>query len=374
MADPPAFAAVPPVRTSLRVVWLVALVYGVAAATHPGLSGRHLAATVLTATAAAGWTAWLTAQHHRNLTLCVAGVALLAATGGALVVLSPVGVAVAGVAGMCAATLLDVVPAAALAAPSIVAASIAVGVTGHSASVIGGAASGAAAGLVVGMGRRQSQLRVRQEAELAVARQRSEVEHDRAEVLAERNRIAREVHDVLAHTLSALTVQMEAIGSLVDDGGDPADVRDAVARSRRLVNDGLEETRRAVRVLRDEPVDVAEQIATLSADSAAAYRLDGQPRALPPAAGLALVRIAQEALTNARKHAAGGSVCVGLRFGAQGVELVVDNAATAPSPSLSRSGSNYGLQGMRERIELVGGSLDAGPFERGWRVRAVVPA
>lgn len=370
---PPAFAAVPPVRTSLRLVWLIGLVYGVAAATHPGVSGRHLAAAVLTATTAVGWLSWLTAQHHRSMRLSMAGVAVLAASGGVLVVLNPIGVAVIGVAGMCAASLLDVVPAAALTSPGVVAASIAVVASGHTAGVIGGAASGAAAGLVVGMGRRQTQERVRQEAELALARQRSEVEHDRAEVLEERNRIAREVHDVLAHTLSALSVQMEAIGSLVDDGAAAGDVRQAVSRSRRLVTDGLEETRRAVRVLRDEPVDVAEQIAMLSADGHATYRLDGEARAIAPAAGLALVRVAQEALTNARKHAAGAAVSVHLRFGDNCVELVVDNVATAPS-ALAKTGAGYGLQGMRERIELVGGSLDAGPGEGGWRVRAVVPA
>lgn len=369
---PPAAVVVPPVRTSLRVVWLAALLYAVASATHPGGSGRHLAATVLTATTGVGWAAWLTAQHHRNLRLSVAGVAVLAASGGVLVVLSPVGVAVVGIAGLCAASLLDIVPAAAVTAPGVVAAGAAVAVTGHAAGVIGGAASGAAAGLVVGMGRRQSTERVRQDAELALARQRSEVERERAEVLVERNRIAREVHDVLAHTLSALAVQMEAVGSLLDDGGEPADVRVAVVRSRRLVSEGLEETRRAVRVLRDEPVDVAEQVATLAADGNAIYRLDGQPRALAPAVGVAVVRVAQEALTNARKHAEGAAVTVELRFADNCVELTVDSNGAGASV-LAGTGAGYGLQGMRERIELVGGSLTAGPHDGGWRVHAVVP-
>jgi signal transduction histidine kinase len=320
-------------------------VYAVAAATHPGGSGRE---EVRTGGAAAE-------------------------AGGCSALTHPIGVAVLGVAGMCAASLLDVVPAAAMTAPGVLAAAIAVAVTGHAAGVIGGAASGAAAGLAIGMGRRQSQERVRQEAELTLARQRSELEHDRAEVLAERNRIAREVHDVLAHTLSALSVQMEAIRALIDDGVAAADVRDAVGRSRRLVGEGLEETRRAVRVLRDEPVDAAEQIARLSTDSNAVFQLDGQPRPLPPAAGLALVRVAQEALTNSRKHAAGETVSLALSFAERSVELTIDNDASGPS-ALADSGSGYGLQGMRERIELVGGSLIAGPTDDGWRVRAVVPA
>lgn len=370
---PPVHAGVPPVRTSLRLVWLVGLVYIVAAATRPGASGRHLAAAVLTTTTALGWAAWIVAQHRTSIRLSVVGVVVLAASGGVLVVLHPIGVVVVGIAGLCAASLLDIVPAAAITAPAVVAAAVAVAVTGHEAGVIGGAASGAVGGLAVGMGRRQSQQRVRQDAELALARQRSELEHDRAEVLAERNLIAREVHDVLAHTLSALAVQLEAIRSTIDDGVAPSDVRDAIGRSRRLVNDGLEETRRAVGVLRDEPMDTAEQIAGLAADSGGAYRLEGVSRPLPPAVGLALVRVTQEALTNALKHAAGADVSVDLAFADGEVSLVVDSIGGNAS-TLAATGGGYGLHGMRERIELVGGTLTAGSHDRGWRVQAVVPA
>lgn len=322
-------------------------------------------------TTALGWGGWLIARHHKNMPGSLAGIVVLAAGGGALVVLHPIGVAVIGVAGLCAASLLDIAPAAALTAPGIVAAAVAVVMTGHEAGVIASAASGAAAGLVVGMGRRQGQERIRQEADLALAHQRTEVEHDRAEVLAERTRIAREVHDVLAHTLGALSVQIEAVGSLIDDGASPANVRAAVTQSRRLASEGLEETRRAVRVLRDEPVDVAEQIAALAEDGTVAFRLDGRVRPLAPATGLALVRIAQEAVTNVRKHAAGAPVTVALTYADSTVELTVDNDSTSPSP-LSATGAGYGLQGMRERIELLGGTLTAGPRDHGWRVHAEV--
>jgi len=366
-------AAEPPVRTSLRLVWLVGLVYAVAAATHPGETGRHLAAAVLTGTTAVGWGAWLTARHRKNMWVSAAGIALLAASGGVLVVLHPIGIAVVGVAGMCAASLFDILPAAVLTAPGLLAAAIAVAATGHGPGVIGGAASGAAAGLVVGMGRRQTQQRVRREAELALAQQRSEVEHERAEILAERNRLAREVHDVLAHTLSALSVQMEALGSLIDDGADLDNVKTVTDRSRRLVSEGLEETRRAVRVLRDEPVDAADQISELATDGTVTVRVEGAARPLTPSAGLALVRIAQEAVTNARKHAAGQSVSVSLVFAEATVELTVDNASGDALSPPAASGSGYGLQGMRERIELVGGNLNAGPHEQGWRVQATVP-
>ncbi|HMC71898.1 MAG TPA: hypothetical protein VKJ07_22265, partial [Mycobacteriales bacterium] len=109
--QPPTGAGEPPVRTSLRLVWLAGLVYAVAAATHPGESGRHLAAAVLTGTTAVGWGAWLTARHRKNVSVSVAGIVLLAASGGVLVVLHPIGIAVVGVAGMCAASLFDIVPA-----------------------------------------------------------------------------------------------------------------------------------------------------------------------------------------------------------------------------------------------------------------------
>jgi signal transduction histidine kinase len=366
-------AAEPPVRTSLRLVWLAGLVYAVAAATHPGETGRHLAAAILTTTTAVGWGAWLAARHRKNIWVSLAGIVLMGVSGGVLVVLHPIGIAVVGVAGMCAASLFDIVPAVALTAPGVAAAAIAVGTTGHEAGVIGGAASGAAAGLLVGMGRRQTQQRVRREAELALAQQRSEVEHERAEVLAERNRLGREVHDVLAHTLSALSVQMEALGSLVDDGADLDAVKTVAERSRRLVTEGLEETRRAVRVLRDQPVDAADQIAALAEDATVRLLVEGAPRPLTPSAGLALVRVAQEAITNARKHAAGQPVTVRLVFAERTVEITVDNASSDTVSPLAASGSGYGLQGMRERIELVGGALDAGPRAEGWRVHATVP-
>src|SRR5436309_14841856 len=83
-------AAEPPVRTSLRLLWLAGLVYAVAAATRPGGTGRHLAATVLTATTALGWGAWLAARHRGQRSASLAGVVLLAATGGVLVVLHPI--------------------------------------------------------------------------------------------------------------------------------------------------------------------------------------------------------------------------------------------------------------------------------------------
>lgn len=366
----PITAGEPPLPMSLRLIFLIGLVYAVASVTHPGLHGKHLVATVLTATTALGWLTWLAARQRNHNGASIAGVVVLASSGGALVVIHPIGVAVAGVAALCAASRYDIVPALAMAVPSIAVAGIAVALSGHHAGAIANAASGAAAGVVIGVSRRQSQQRAVQAAELAMARDRSQLEHDRAEVLSERNRLAREVHDVLAHTLSALSVQMEALSSLIEDGAEREEIGDAAARSRRLVTEGLEETRRAVRVLRDEPVDVADQVSALSEEGVEVV-VRGEPRRLSAAAGLALVRIAQEAVTNARKHATGAGVRIILTFGEGAAELTVDNDSSKPS-ELGSTGAGYGLQGMRERLELAGGSLTAGPTKTGWRVHAQV--
>ncbi|WP_234379697.1 histidine kinase, partial [Streptomyces caniscabiei] len=126
-------------------------------------------------------------------------------------------------------------------------------------------------------------------------------------LLGARNRLAREVHDVLAHTLSALSVQLTAVDSLVEDGAGAGDVRATVGRSRRLVVEGLEEIRRAVRALRDEPVALDDQLAALAEGTGAALRIRDLARPLPPTADDSW-RLAQEALSTSCW--AGVSLCV----------------------------------------------------------------
>jgi signal transduction histidine kinase len=240
--------------------------------------------------------------------------------------------------------------------------------------VVVGATTAALAGLAGGLTRRGQLARVEHAAQLALADQRGEIEHERATVLAERNRIAREVHDVLAHTLSALSVQLEALGSLLDD--EPVDrgrLRGSVQRARGLVVDGLDETRRAVAVLRDEPVALAEQLRDLAAGDGATFAVLGDPRPLPPAAGLALLRVTQEAVTNARKHAPGAPVTITLTFHGDTAAVVVENPTAAAASAATAVGGGYGLRGMRERSTLVGGTVTAGRTADGWRVDAEVP-
>lgn len=199
---------------------------------------------------------------------------------------------------------------------------------------------------------------------------------EEAAATRERDRLAREMHDVLAHTLSGLTVQLEATRLLAEQRpGDPA-VAEAVASAHTLAREGLLEARRAVSALRGDmpgPAQLEQLLHDFEVESGIRCRLDveGTPVPLRPEAQLALYRTAQEALTNIRKHADATAVALRLRWSHRGAELTVEDQGT-PKPSLAPGG--YGLNGIRERAALLGGSLEAGPTEGGFRVRLRVPA
>ncbi|MEV7601588.1 histidine kinase [Kitasatospora sp. NPDC089797] len=200
--------------------------------------------------------------------------------------------------------------------------------------------------------------------------------------LAERARIAREIHDVLAHSLSAQLVHLEAARLMLDAGTDREQIRERVVAARRMAQDGLVETRQALSALRGEFTPVGEFLVELTERERAPLTVTGTPRPLAAEAGLAVRRTAQEAVTNVRKHAPGGRCSVELRYLDDAVELEVRNTRAPRGPSagepsaaeLAASGSGYGLLGMRERAELLGGTLLAGPEDGGWRVLLRVPA
>jgi len=154
-------------------------------------------------------------------------------------------------------------------------------------------------------------------------------------------------------------------------------VRPLLQQARRFSVEGLSETRAAVHALRDEPVALTEQLTALAQADGADLRVTGTSRSLPPDAALALYRAAQEALSNARKHAPGAAVSLCLTFGAATTVLLVTNGpspATERHADLSRSGSGFGLRGMRERVELLGGEVRAESHEQGFTLRVAVPA
>ena len=207
----------------------------------------------------------------------------------------------------------------------------------------------------------------------------------RAAALAERQRLAREMHDVLAHSLSGLVVQLEGARMLALS--DPADERLAatIDRAHQLAKSGLDEARQAISMLRDDELPGPGKLAALTrsfqADTGVRcrYVVLGEPRDLRSAVRLALYRVTQEALTNVGKHAHPEQVEVRLEYLRDDVTLTVADFAAAnggppPAVAVEDSGGGYGLTGMRERAELLGGTLTAGPTGHGFQVLLRVPA
>jgi signal transduction histidine kinase len=207
----------------------------------------------------------------------------------------------------------------------------------------------------------------------------------RAAALAERQRLAREMHDVLAHSLSGLVVQLE--GARLLSLSDPADGRLAITidRAHQLAKSGLDEARRAIGMLRDDELPGPDKLAALARSFEAdtgipcRYAETGQPAELRPAVKLALYRVTQEGLTNIRKHAHPERVEVRLEYLRDGVSLAVEDFLgsqdqPAAAAAIENSGGGYGLTGMRERAELLGGTLTAGPAGCGFRVLLRIPA
>jgi signal transduction histidine kinase len=195
--------------------------------------------------------------------------------------------------------------------------------------------------------------------------------------LDERAHLAREMHDVLAHTLSALSIQLEGARMLAEQrGSDPAMVS-TLDRVTRLAKEGLLEARRAVGSLRGDSLPGPDLLPVLletferDTSIAATLRIEGKIRDLPSEARLAIYRTAQEALTNIRKHAEATAVSITLRYTADDVELRVENQGRTRTDAMP--GGGYGLVGMRERAELLGGRLDAGPTIDGFTVDLWIP-
>ncbi|MDI5981469.1 sensor histidine kinase [Amycolatopsis magusensis] len=226
----------------------------------------------------------------------------------------------------------------------------------------GGATAAVLISALCGLNRRQTDLRVVETEQLLEQTRRAHAEHARAAALDERTRIAREVHDVLAHSLGALGVQLELAEALLAERDDREAALVTIRRSRRLAVDGLGEAREAVAALRQDLPSLPEAVRRL----VEVHRRDrgpielelcGEVIAVPSVATVALTAVTREALTNAAKHAPGVPVGVVLSAGEQCVRLEVSNHVPhAPA----RSGG-FGLTGMRERLELAGGTLNAGP-------------
>ena len=226
--------------------------------------------------------------------------------------------------------------------------------------------------------------RLRGQAELAEERaralEREQVVQAEAAAEQERQRIARELHDLLNHSLSVLILQAGAAEQVLDN--DPGKAREALAALRATGQEALDELGRLVGLIRDDSgLDRAPQPTLADLDRmvnaartggiAIQMRIEGEVRRLPAAVELNAYRVVQEGITNALKHARGTNVAVLLNYSDDGVEIQVTDTAAS---STAATGSGHGLIGLRERVAVFGGELQAGPHPGGgWTVRAWIP-
>ncbi len=233
--------------------------------------------------------------------------------------------------------------------------------------------------LFAGLWVRQQRLRAAALEQLTAQLEREREERARAAVADERARIARELHDEVAHAMSVVAVQADAAeGALRRD---PALVERPLLAIRKTARDALTEMRRVLGALGGEeqpqlaPEPGLSRAGALVEQTRATgldveLRVEGEPAPLPPALDLAAYRVLQEGLTNVRKHSGADRAEVVIRYGPGAVSVeVADNG----DGSGGGAGSGRGLTGIRERVALLGGEFAAGPRARGYALRVSLP-
>lgn len=224
-------------------------------------------------------------------------------------------------------------------------------------------------------------LNARHRAETLLAREAAAGEaRERAAALAERSRLARDLHDVLAHSLSVLAVQLEAARLTAITAAAGANLVGQITCAHKLTCIGILNSRRALAMLRDDDPPGPASLPDLVSETAAALgipialEVDGEPYTLDSDAGLMVYRVVQEALTNVAKHAGRGvRVTVRLAWAPGDVEVsIVDSGGDGADVGLPSSG--FGLTSMAERAALKGGRLHAGRSGHSFAVRLWLPA
>jgi signal transduction histidine kinase len=217
---------------------------------------------------------------------------------------------------------------------------------------------------------------VRRQVELTERLQAAQRELAAVAVAEERRRIARDVHDLVGHGLAAVLLHLTGARHVLRRDPDAADA--ALAEAETAGRRSMAELRSVMALLRasddsgtDAPVPGLADIARLTADAGVELAVEGDLDAPEPAVGLAAYRIVAEALANARRHAPQSPTHV--RLAVRGETLVVDVTSVGAAEPARDDRPRYGLVGMRERAETVGGTVAAGPGPDGWRVHAELP-
>jgi signal transduction histidine kinase len=349
----------------------------------PGLASREVYTAIAVGGFALGGLGALRA-HYRRVAVRIVFAVMLLASSAALVRLQPDG---AGLAGLLAGLVLlaprvpDRFPVALSIVGIACLAAVAVAVSHNSPALalLSAIAIIGFPGMTL-LARRLGQANHQAE-RLLIDLEETRDAQARAAGLAERQRLAREMHDVLAHSLSGLMLQLEGARMLAAD--DPSDPRlpGLIERAHHLGKSGLEEARRAIGMLRDDVLPGPESLARLAAQFQEVsgvpcqFTVSGQAYELPSEAALAVYRVAQEALTNITKHARPERVEMHLGYEPRRTRLTIENfAMNGKPPQAAGSSPGYGLTGMRERAELLGGELTAAMTRGGFRVELRVPA
>jgi signal transduction histidine kinase len=410
---------VPPVVRAVRLILLVAVIVTVPISTpHFGHGGLGIATAVVLAVSAVAWAIWNYAGDRPQLWMAM--LVIMGAAGGVLAGLSSLSTAVAIclVVAVAAGARLPSRVSAAIVAETVAAFLIAGIPSGAASDALIGWTAGCIGMWAFGLTRRAYLLRAVEAEQALEQARRAHAAENQAAALAERARIAREIHDVLAHALAAVSVNLQAAEGLLeavpDKSPELAKVVECVERAGALTKEGMAETRRAILALRDDsagasagyasrragrpaesgpaadPADrTAPQAGRLlsrlraladdhgaAGDAAVEFTVAGAPWPLGAERALTVYRTAQEALTNARKHAPGQPVSLTVTYTPQDMTLRVINPLppSGTEGPLAHAGTGYGLTGLRERAALATGTLTAAPGDGQWTVRLRLPA
>jgi signal transduction histidine kinase len=366
------------------LIVVIVLVAGSQAHPHPGTSGRPLAISAMLAVFAVAWVAAMRTRRAPVAMQVPLFLALILGSAG-LVWLQPNGPGILGVfVAVGVAAMRGRGPVGAIGAVvglvAVVAAGIAV--THRSVLSIVLSALGVTAFYLISLQARRLREGQEQAERMLVELSQTRQAQAEAAALDERQRLAREVHDVLAHSLSGLVLHLEGARLLAARPGlavDP-ELAETIDRAHHLAKAGLDEARRAIGMLRGDELPGPERLDALAReferDASVPCRVEvaGRERELGSDARLTVYRVAQEALTNVRRHADARLVCVRLGYEPDGTRLSIEDFARNGARPHPPGAGGYGLTGMRERARLLGGTLDAGATASGFRVELWVPA